>query len=551
MKYISDLHIHSYYSRATSKKLNLEHLNKWAQIKGLNVIATGDLTHPKWFDELQTKLRPCDNGLYQLKPEFADETQKEVPGSCASDVFFILSGEISNIYKKNDRVRKNHNVVFLPSFDAVATFQQTLDRIGNIHSDGRPILGLDSRDLLEIVLDTDPNGHLIPAHIWTPWFSLLGSKSGFDTIEECFEDLTSHIFAVETGLSTDPPMNWRLSMLDSYTLVSNSDAHSPEKLAREANLFNTDMSYFSMFEALKNKNSDDFYGTIEFFPEEGKYHMDGHRNCNCMTHPQETIANKGLCPICGKPAVLGVSYRVEELADRPIGEKPENTKPFKSLIPLPEVLSEVYNVGPKSKRIQNVYFSMLQELGSELSILMDISINDIHSHSGDLTAEAIKRMREGQVHPIPGYDGEFGIIRIFDEQEKAEIQQQGSLFSLSPTVLPEKKTAAPDAFSKSIIKQHSLTAVLAESAIQKIADDKNTNYGLNQDQSDAVAHRGSPLIIQAGPGTGKNTNAYPPNRVHAKIRRCESTTYFSYYLYKQGRGRDAPTIKKTCWSKNL
>ena len=495
MKYIADLHIHSYFSRATSKSLNLEHLNKWAQIKGLKVVATGDITHPRWLEEMREKLEPAaGDGLFTLKPEFIRTTQAEVPAACAGDVYFILSGEISSIYKKG-KVRKIHNVVFFPSFDSVARFQATLDRIGNIRSDGRPILGLDARDLLEIVLETDADAQLIPAHIWTPWFSLLGSKSGFDSVQECFDDLSCHIFALETGLSSDPPMNWRLSSLDTYSLVSNSDAHSPENLAREANVFETDLSYKALFAALKNK-SQDFWGTIEFFPEEGKYHMDGHRKCGKMMRPTETIENHGLCPVCGKPATLGVNYRVEELADRPEGARPEGAKSFLSLIPLPEVLSEVLGVGPKSKKVQRVYFSMLQELGPELSILMDLSIKDIEAHSGGLVAEAVRRMRAGEVHPMPGYDGEYGIIRIFDEHEKQEILQQGSLFSFGELPQSEQKVKKESAGKKPIPQEE-------KPEPQVVREDNADAYGLNEQQRQAVRHRGSPLIIQAGPGTGK------------------------------------------------
>ena len=492
MHYIADLHIHSYYSRATSKKLNLEHLNLWAQLKGLQVVATGDITHPKWLQEMEEKLEPAQQGLFKLKDEFSRELQSEVPGACNAKVYFILSGEISSIYKKNDRVRKVHNVVFMPSFEAVEKFQATLDRIGNIHSDGRPILGLDSRDLLEIVLETDPRGQLIPAHIWTPWFSMLGSKSGFDTVEECFDDLTPHIFAVETGLSSDPPMNWRLSMLDKYALVSNSDAHSPAKLAREANVFDVDLSYDALFASLKDKEGDSFWGTIEFFPEEGKYHMDGHRACKRMMKPGETMKHNGLCPVCGKPATLGVSYRVEELADRPEGGKPGDAKPFMSLIPLPEVISEVVSVGPSSKRVQKIYDMMLQKLGSELYILMDAPLKDIEESSGSLVAEAIRRMRKGHVHPQPGYDGEYGVIRIFKNDEREKILQQGTLFALSETVQIEK-----DETDKN--RPH-----LSEpSAKVKAVRDETNEYGLNAEQRQAVDFHGAPLIVQAGPGTGK------------------------------------------------
>ncbi len=487
MKYIADLHIHSYYSRATSKQLNLEHLFLWGQLKGLNVIATGDITHPLWLEEMRSKLQESEQGLFQLRPEFRVK-QNEVPKACAADVHFILSGEISTIYKKHDKVRKVHSVVFMPSFAAVETFQATLDRIGNIHSDGRPILGLDTRDLLEIVLETDDNAQFIPAHIWTPWFSIFGSKSGFDSLEECFEDLTPHIFALETGLSSDPPMNWRLSMLDDYTLVSNSDAHSPAKLAREANVFDTDLTYNSMFQALKNRNDGGFKGTIEFFPEEGKYHMDGHRKCNHRMKPSETIANNGLCPVCGKPAVKGVNYRVEELADRPEGYQPKSRQPFKSLIPLPEVLSEITGVGPNSKKVNQLYHKALHELGSELNILMNIPLTDIQHTSGSLLAEAVRRMRQGQVDPDPGYDGEYGVIRIFKEREREKLLQQETLFSM-----PEKKQKNDQFFGSPKSAQTQITAVKED----------RTKYGLNSEQQKAVNFRGAPLIIQAGPGTGK------------------------------------------------
>jgi DNA helicase II / ATP-dependent DNA helicase PcrA len=490
LRYFADLHLHSYYSRATSKQLNLEHLNKWGQIKGLNVIATGDITHPKWLAEMREKLEESEPGLYRLKKEYRQTTQAEVPGACQSDIHFILSGEISTIYKKNDRVRKVHSVVFMPSLDAVEKFQTTLDRIGNIHSDGRPILGLDTRDLLEITLETDPLAQFIPAHIWTPWFSIFGSKSGFDSLEECFEDLTPHIFALETGLSSDPLMNWRLSALDPYTLVSNSDAHSPAKLAREANLFQTEMSYPALFEALKNKESDDFWGTIEFFPEEGKYHMDGHRKCNSMTRPSETVQNNGICPVCGKPAVLGVSYRIEELADRAENVRPENVKPFKSLIPLPEVMSEVIGVGPNSKRVQHAYFKILNDLGSELDILMNLELSDIGRAAGSMLEEAIRRMRSGNINPQPGYDGEYGVIRVFKPGERDKLLQQEELFTL-PEPPPKKESS-----------RGKEKTIPLKKIVEKVKDEE-ADYGLNDEQRAAVEHRGAPLIIQAGPGTGK------------------------------------------------
>jgi len=429
MRYIADIHIHSYYSRATSRDLNLEHLHKWAQIKGLKVVATGDITHPGWLEEMKEKLEPGGDGFFKLKKEYISTTQNQVPGACKGDVHFVLSGEISNIYKKNGKVRKIHNVVLFPSLESVTLFQEKLEKIGNIRSDGRPILGLDSRDLLEIVLDTDARAVLIPAHIWTPWFSLLGSKSGFDSVEECYGDLTPHIFALETGLSSDPPMNWRLSILDKYNLVSNSDAHSPAKLAREANIFDAELNFDAMIAALKSKDNNDLWGTIEFFPEEGKYHMDGHRKCGIMMRPKETIKNNGICPVCGKPATLGVNYRVEELADREEGEKPSTAKSFKSLVPLPEIIGEVKSLGPNSKSVQTLYQSLLRELGPELDILMHVQLSDLETFGGTLLAEALRRMREGKVLPQPGYDGEYGVIRRCKDDDRSRIRQQGARFA--------------------------------------------------------------------------------------------------------------------------
>ena len=378
MKLVADLHIHSHFSRATSPNLTFEHLTRWAQLKGIHVVGTGDIAHPGWLAEMREKLEPAEEGLYRLKPEHTTAVQAQVPPACHAPVRFMLGGEISNIYKRGDRTRKVHNIVFAPSFEATERLQARLEKIGNIRSDGRPILGLDSRDLLEIVLDTDPACHLIPAHIWTPWFSLLGSKSGFDSVAECFADLTPHIFALETGLSSDPPMNWRVSGLDRYTLVSNSDAHSPEKLGREATLFDCELAYGALFEALqyagrlpspthgRGAGGEGYLGTIEFFPEEGKYHFDGHRACDLVWDPPTTRAHNEICPVCGKPLTVGVMHRVEALADRPEGFRPVGPRPFHSLIPLPELLGEVYGVGASSKQVQAEYFKLLVGLGAEL-----------------------------------------------------------------------------------------------------------------------------------------------------------------------------------------
>jgi len=353
MEFIADFHIHSYLSRATAKNLNLEHLNLWAQLKGITVVATGDFTHPQWFSELSQKLEPAEEGLFSLKPAYASETAPLVPPSCRASVRFILSAEISSIYKKGGKTRKVHNVLLAPTLHVVEKINQELSKIGNVASDGRPILGLDSKRLLEIVLEASGDACLIPAHIWTPWFSVLGSKSGFDAIEECFEDLTPEIFAVETGLSSDPAMNWRVASLDGFTLVSNSDAHSPGNLGREANLFNTELSYFAMRDALKSGDPKRFLGTLEYFAEEGKYHFDGHRKCETRLSPPETARHEGLCPVCGKPVTIGVMNRVEELADRKPGEKPQQTHPYTSLLPLTDILGEVFQVGVKSKKVSN------------------------------------------------------------------------------------------------------------------------------------------------------------------------------------------------------
>ncbi|MDZ7261973.1 MAG: endonuclease Q family protein, partial [candidate division KSB1 bacterium] len=447
----ADLHIHSYLSRATSSQLNLEHLNQWAQIKGLQVVATGDFTHPKWLAELKQKLEPAEEGLYRLKDEFAAQTQREVFGACRGEVRFMLSTEISNIYKKKGQVRKIHNVVFVPDFESAEKLQEALAKIGNLAADGRPILGLDSRALLELVLEVHPQAFLVPAHIWTPWFSILGSQSGFDSIEECFDDLTPHIFALETGLSSDPAMNWRLSHLDRFALISNSDAHSPAKLAREANVFNTELSYPAILEALKTKNPERFLGTIEFFPEEGKYHYDGHRKCGTRMAPRETLAYNGLCPVCGRPVTVGVMHRVESLADRKEGEKPPGALPFRSLIPLPEIIAEVQDVGVTAKSVDKVFSTLLSKLGPELEILQHVPLEEIEHLGGPILSEAIRRVREGKVQIAAGYDGEYGSIRLFNPEERKKFLSQMVFFQPAPTKsgqIPSKSGQAVPALEK-------------------------------------------------------------------------------------------------------
>lgn len=510
MKIIADLHIHSHVSRATSRQLTLPHLHKWAQLKGVQVVGTGDVTHPGWLEEMQAALIPAEDGLFRLNDDDAAAVRPEVFPACQRPVRFLLSGEISTIYKKHDKTRKVHHVVFFPTFEAVERFQHTLEKIGNIRSDGRPILGLDSHDLLEIVLETDPQAHLIPAHIWTPWFAVFGSKSGFDTMEACFEELTPHIFAVETGLSSDSPMNWRLSALDRYTLVSNSDAHSPQKLAREANLFDTELSYPALFEALKNGRSDTFLGTIEFFPQEGKYHYDGHRKCQICWDPQTTLQHNGICPVCGKPVTVGVMHRIASLADRPAGEKPNAANPFHSLIPLPEILAEGYGVGANTKRVTHGYTTLLTQLGAELAILQDIPLDEIERVGGEFLAEGIRRMRAGEVHADPGYDGEYGVIRLFEPQErKALTAQMGFFPATARPPRPKRKRSAKSSQTPQIAERPEV-AYNAErpAGLRPIhdampEDDTSIIARLNPQQREAVYCTDASLLIIAGPGTGK------------------------------------------------
>lgn len=405
MKAIADLHIHSRYSMATSKDGTPENLDLWARKKGISILGTGDFTHKKWREELKESLVSTGDGFYKLKDE---RIAPEAFYMGESTVRFVVSGEISCIYKKNGKTRKAHHVIILPGFEAAERFASGLEKIGNIHSDGRPILGLDSRDLLEMMLDIAPEGIFIPAHIWTPHFSVLGEKSGFDSIEECFEDLTPYIHALETGLSSDPPMNWRVSALDRYQLVSNSDAHSPSKLGREANLLDTDLSYAGLYNAIQK--GEGLLGTVEFFPEEGKYHYDGHRKCGVCLSPEEAEACDGICPVCGKKLTMGVGHRIEQLADRKAGYVKERAKKFESLVPLPEVISSCMGYGTASKKVQSCYEEMLKKLGAEFEILRQVPVEDIAVLSGKDIAGAIGKIRAGEVKKTAGYDGEYGKI---------------------------------------------------------------------------------------------------------------------------------------------
>ena len=410
MKMIADLHIHSRFSMATSKEGTPENLDFWARKKGISLIGTGDFTHPVWREELKERLVSEGNGLYRLRDAYVKEESRKFPGEGTR---FVVSGEISSIYKKNGKTRKVHNVILLPSLEAADAMAQRLEKIGNIHSDGRPILGLDSHDLLEMMLDVCSEGILIPAHIWTPHFSVLGAKSGFDSVEECFEELAPYIHALETGLSSDPAMNWRISKLDRYQIVSNSDAHSPSKLGREANLLDIDCSYEGLYRAIQT--GEGLEGTVEFFPEEGKYHFDGHRKCGVSLSPVEAERLGGICPVCGKKLTMGVDHRVEQLADRAEGFVKKDGKKYESLVPLPEVISACMGYSTASKKVQGCFEQMIQTLGTEFDILRNVPSEDIKSCAGERIAEGIENVRTGNVKRIPGYDGEYGKIELFDE----------------------------------------------------------------------------------------------------------------------------------------
>lgn len=430
MKYVADLHIHSKFSRATSREMVLDTLAYWAKIKGIQLLATGDFTHPEWLFLLKQKLEPTGNGFFRLKNIVPSENGylEGLPLS-TQDISFILSTEISFIYSKNGKVRKIHILLLAPDFESVEKINQKLSGLGNLRSDGRPILGLDAKAFVKIVADHCPQCVVIPSHIWTPWFSLFGANSGFDTIEECFEEMTPFIFALETGLSSDPAMNWKLSSLDKYSLVSNSDAHSPSKLGREANVFDTEFSYSGLVDAIKTKDSDKFLYTVEFFPEEGKYHYDGHRKCDILFSPRESLQHNNICPVCGKRLTIGVMHRVNELADREQGEYTSLRVPYKNLIPLNEIIAQAIEKTSECKSVWDIYFRFIHEFENEQNILTELELSELMRLTPERVGIGVERMRKGDVKIVPGHDGCFGQISLFaDDRHEEETQGQLKLF---------------------------------------------------------------------------------------------------------------------------
>jgi len=505
MKFIGDFHIHSHYSLATSKELRPDFLDYWARLKGIKVTGTGDFTHPGWLRELKEHLEPAEEGLFRLK----QENKKKNGLTAEGDTRFLLTAEISNIYKKKGAVRKVHNIIFAPSFHITEKIQNKLVALGfNITSDGRPIIGMDSRDLLELCLEASEDIFFLPAHIWTPWFSVLGSKSGFDSVNECFEDLSAHISAVEMGLSSDPPMNWMCSFLDKYTLIANSDAHSPEKLGRNANIFNTDLSYQGIINSIISGNPENFLGTINFFPQEGKYHFDGHRKCGICWSPLDTLQHNERCPVCGKKITIGVMNRVAQLADRDnILERP-NRNPFYSLMPLREILSEIEGVSPDSGKVDQHYRKLLHKAGSEFNILLNFDIEQVRTIGGELLCEAIRRMRNREVYIQEGFDGEFGTIRVFREGEIKNYSYSASLFEEAESRYFTVNNPRP-LLSFDLAAFRQLILLKTESEPTKVWSSKHdiikyeTHSDLNDEQAAAAEHFKGPAIILAGPGTGK------------------------------------------------
>jgi DNA helicase-2/ATP-dependent DNA helicase PcrA len=500
----ADTHIHSRFSRACSKDCDIPNLAWWALRKGITVVGTGDFTHPAWVEELKASLTPAEPGLFKLRDDLHAQLQRKTPSSCDRPVRFTLSVEISTIYRRDDRTRKVHHLLYAPTFEAADRITAALSKIGNLASDGRPILGLDSRNLLEITLNGGPGCYLVPAHVWTPWFAVLGSKSGFDSVAECYADLADHVFAIETGLSSDPPMNWMCSTLDSYRLVSNSDAHSPPMLGREATTFSTGLDYFEMAGALRT--GEGLAGTIEFYPEEGKYHLDGHRKCGVRLEPEQTRDYGGICPKCDKPLTVGVLHRVAGLADRPLGYQPAGAPASTNLIRLPEIIGEIMSVGPKSKRVVAEVGRLVAALGPEIEILTDTPIDDLTRIGGTLLGEAVARLRRGEVIREAGFDGEYGTIRLMRPEDLAPA---GALFDVpaaapsparSPSAPAHPKPAQPGP-----AQPGAQNPAVADTGSSTAAPDEPVAALLARldPQQRAAATVSGPVLIVAGPGTGK------------------------------------------------
>jgi uncharacterized protein (TIGR00375 family) len=407
MRFIADFHLHSKYSRATSREMEVESLARWAKKKGITLLGTGDFTHPTYFAELRAKLEPLGNGLLKLKK--GDQ-----------EVRYILTTEVSNMYTQGGKGRRIHTLIFAPSFEVVEAISSKLGKLGKLSSDGRPIFTFPAKELVKMILDTSPDCLVVPAHAWTPWFSIFGANSGFDSIDECFGEMSSHIHAIETGLSSDPEMNWRLSALDPLTLISNSDAHSPNRLGREANAFDAALDYKEITEIIRKKDRRRFLFTIEFFPEEGKYHYDGHRQCHVIFSPFETKANQYLCPHCKKKLTVGVMHRVEELADRPEGFIPKNAIPSIHLIPLEEIIAEALGYRMGTKAVETEYEKLIERGGSEFHILLEATPEELAGYVPEKILEGIVRMRQGKVSIIPGHDGVYGKITLFPEKKEVE-----------------------------------------------------------------------------------------------------------------------------------
>lgn len=550
--YIADLHIHSRYSRATSRDLVPEQLDWCARQKGIQLLGTGDFTHPLWRKELKEKLTPAEDGLYCLKSEYSLNPEK---GSENDRTRFVVTGEISSIYKQGGKVRKVHSLILLPSLEEADKLSAKLELIGNIHSDGRPILGLSCHDLLEIMLEVCPDGMFVPAHIWTPHFAMFGALSGFDTVEECFGDLTPYIHAIETGLSSDPPMNWRVSALDRFQLISNSDAHSPAKLGREANLFSGEMFYKNLKRAIETGMG--LEGTIEFFPEEGKYHFDGHRKCNICLSPEEAEVYAGICPVCKKKLTMGVSHRIAQLADRPAGFVPAHAKMFESLVPLPEVIAASIGGSSASKKVQSTYSDMLEKLGSEFTILRELPLEEIQSKFGKRITEGIRRLRSGKVVRLPGFDGEYGKIQLFDADEMVNVDGQMSFSELfedagfcSDTEIDRPKKDRTehkiDIKNEKHDKEEKKEKTGKDEKVEKVEEkpEKEFLYALNMEQNRAVSSTARSIAVIAGPGTGKTKTLIARIRCLVEKRHVSASDITAVTFTNRAAGELRERLKK-------